>query len=356
MRYRGGNPRRNDALFGESIVGHTENICMTVTGLLVECYRSISSFLLLWIRSEHLLRLFCYNNICGEKPRKVNSNMKRIISLILATVMVVLSLALTSCGGVDPAKDLDNILAEGKLVVGMECAYAPYNWSEPNANDYTVKVENGTYADGFDVQIAKLIADALGVELVIRAIEWDGLIPALEAGEIDMIIAGMSPTEERKLSIAFSDTYFDSNLVMVVKADGTYASADNIQDFSGAKITAQLNTFHYTVIDQINGVNKQTALHDFSALIQSLDSGAIDGYVCEKPGAISAVAANDGFTYVEFAEGNGFTCDPAESSISVGVRQESSLLDAINTAIAALSTADKEAMMDAAIERQPDAE
>jgi putative lysine transport system substrate-binding protein len=206
------------------------------------------------------------------------------------------------------------------------------------------------------VQIAKLIAEALDVDLEIKAIEWDGLIPALEAGEIDMIIAGMSPTEERKLSIAFSDTYFDSNLVMVVKADGAYASADNIQDFNGAKITAQLNTFHYTVIDQINGVNKQTALQDFSALIQSLDSGAIDGYVCEKPGAISAVAANDGFTYVEFAEGNGFTCDPAESSISVGVRQESTLLDAINTAIAALSTADKEAMMDAAIERQPDAE
>ena len=282
--------------------------------------------------------------------------MKRIIALILVTLLTLGCLA--SCSGAAGKNDLDKVKEAGKIVVGMECAYAPYNWTTSQASDTTVPISNsqGSYADGYDVQIAKLIAEALDVDLEIKAIEWDGLIPALEAGEIDMIIAGMSPTEERKLSIAFSDTYFDSNLVMVIKADGAYASADNIQDFNGAKITAQLNTFHYTVIDQINGVNKQTALQDFSALIQSLDSGAIDGYVCEKPGAISAVAANDAFTYVEFAEGNGFTCDPAESSISVGVRQESTLLDAINTAIAALSTADKEAMMDAAIERQPDAE
>ena len=134
-----------------------------------------------------------------------------------------------------------------------------------------------------------------------------------------MIIAGMSPTDERKLSIDFSDTYFDSNLVMVVKKNSQYANADDIQDFSGAKITGQLNTFHYTVIDQISGVQKQTALADFAALIQSLSSGAIDGYVCEKPGAISAVASNDEFTYVEFESGKGFNCDPAESSISVSV-------------------------------------
>ena len=283
--------------------------------------------------------------------------MKRILSLLLATVMVVLSLALTSCGNkLDPSKDLDNILAKGKLVVGMECAYAPYNWSEANANNNTVKVENGTYADGFDVQIAKLIADALGVELVIRAIEWDGLIPALESGEIDMIIAGMSPTEKRKLSIDFSDTYFDSNLVMVVKKDGAYANATSIQDFSGATVTGQLNTFHYDVINQINGVNKFTALQDFAALIQSLESDAIDAYVCEKPGAISAVAANESFAFVEFTKENGFACDPAESSISIGMRKGTSLLTRVNEILAGITTEQREAMMDAAIARQPASE
>ena len=279
--------------------------------------------------------------------------MKRIIALVLAIMTLVASLALTSCGSLDPAADLENIKKEGKIVVGMECAYAPYNWAEPTSNANTVKVSNGTYADGFDVQIAKKIADGLGVELEIMAIEWDGLIPALESGEIDMIIAGMSPTEKRKLSIDFTDTYFDSNLVMVVKKDGAYANADDIQDFSGAKVTGQLNTFHYDVIDQIQGVNKQTALQDFAALIQSLESGAIDAYVCEKPGAISAVEANDAFAYVEFGAENGFSCDPAESSISIGLRKGSSLLSEINAILATIPNSEREAMMDAAIARQP---
>ena len=279
--------------------------------------------------------------------------MKRLLALILT--LVLMTTALASCNTA-PESDLQKIKDAGKIVVGMECAYAPYNWTTATATDTTVAISNGvagTYADGYDVQIAALIAEALGVTLEIKAIEWDGLIPALEAGEIDMIIAGMSPTEERKLSIDFSDTYFESNLVMVVKKDGAYANADDIQDFSGANITGQLNTFHYGVIDQINGVNKSTALADFAALIQSLQSGAIDGYVCEKPGAVSAVASNPDFTYVEFSAENGFECDPAESSISVGIRKDSDLTAKINEALASLTTADKEAMMDAAIERQP---
>ena len=274
--------------------------------------------------------------------------MKRILALILVAVLALT--ALTSCKKLNPKKDLDNVKENGKIVVGMECAYAPYNWTTTTPTDTTVPISNspGSYADGYDVQIAKFIAKELGVQLEIKAIEWDGLIPALESGEIDMIIAGMSPTEERKLSIDFSNTYFDSNLVMVIRKDGAYTGATKLGDFSGAKITGQLNTFHYSVIGQINGVNKQTALPDFAALTQALENGAIDGYVCEKPGAISAAASNENFTYIEFAQGNGFTCDPAESSISVGIR-----LGSINTALAKLSTADKEAMMDAAIGRQP---
>ena len=281
--------------------------------------------------------------------------MKRLFALILAVALMLT--ALTSCKKIDSAQDLENVKEKGQLVVGMECDYAPYNWTTTKASDTTVPISNsaGAYADGYDVQIAKLIAADLGVELVIKTLDWDGLIPALTSGEIDMIIAGMSPTEERKLSIDFSDTYFDSNLVMVVKKDGAYANATSIQDFSGAKITAQLNTFHYSVIPQINGVERGTAAPNFASLIQSLRNDAIDGYVCEKPGAISAIATNDSFTYIEFGAGNGFTCDPAESSISVGLRLGSSLTDAVNSTLAKLATADKEALMDAAIARQPSA-
>lgn len=280
--------------------------------------------------------------------------MKRTLSIILAVVTVLSTLiAFASCSKVDASADLNNVKERGKLVVGMECAYAPYNWTQPDSNEYTVKLPSGAYADGYDVQIAKKIASYLGVELEIQAIEWDGLLPALESGGIDMIIAGMSPTEERKLSIDFSDTYFDSNLVMVVRKDGAYATAASLGDFAGAKITAQQNTFHYTVIEQISGVAKQTALQDFAALMQALSSGAIDGYVCEKPGAVSAVASNPDFAFVEFADGKGFACDPAESSISVGVRKGSSLTAEINKVLEGISKTDREALMDAAIARQP---
>jgi putative lysine transport system substrate-binding protein len=298
--------------------------------------------------------------------------MKRTLCIVLAVLTVLASaFAFASCGGnstdgttaanpesTDNAnavtvEDLAKIKAAGQLVVGMECNYAPYNWSQTTENEYTVKVQDGMYADGYDVQISRKIAEALGVTLVIKPMEWDGLIPALNSGDIDMVIAGMSPTDERKLSIDFSDTYFDSNLVVVCKKDSQYASATSIADFSGAKLVAQQNTFHDTVIEQIDGVKHQSALPDFAALLQAVTSGSVDGYVCEKPGAESAVAANSDLTFVEFAEGNGFECDPADASIAVGIRKGSDLTSEINSVLATLTTADKEALMDAAISRQP---
>ncbi len=282
-------------------------------------------------------------------------NRRNFISLVAVICILFTMFTLVGCPDkTDASSDLEAIKEKGKIIVGMECAYAPYNWTTSTAGEHTVPIANnqGAYADGYDVVIAKAIADGLGVELEIRAIEWGGLIAALEAGEIDLIIAGMSPTEERKLSIDFTDTYFDSELVMVVRKDGAYTSATSIQDFAGAKITGQLNTFHYGVIDQINGVIKGVALEDFGALIMALDGGSIDGYVCEKPGAESAVSANDKFTYIEFAEGEGFVCDPAESSISVGLRKGSNLTSEINRILASLDS-QKEAMMNAAIARQP---
>lgn len=280
--------------------------------------------------------------------------MKKLLTIIVAAMLAVTTLfSLTACGSTGE-KDYDDVKAAGKIVVGMECAYAPYNWAQTSANDYTVKINDTTYADGFDVQIAKKIAEELGVELVIKPIEWDGLIPALNSKDIDLVIAGMSPTAERKESIDFSDIYYDSNLVMVVRKDGAYADKTKISEFSGAKITGQLNTFHYTVIDQMQGVNKTAALADFAALTSSLKSGAIDGYVCERPGAISAVTAYpDDFVMIEFAEGNGFTCNPEESSISVGMRKNSSLREKINAALAKISKEERVSMMDAAISRQP---
>lgn len=239
--------------------------------------------------------------------------------------------------------------------VGMEAGYAPFNWTQMDESNGAVKIEgNAEFAGGYDVEIAKKIAEGLGKELVIVKTEWDGLVPALTSGKIDAIIAGMSPTAERKQTIDFSDNYYKSNLVMVVKKGGKYEGATSIQDFKGAKVTAQLNTFHYTVIDQIEGVDKQPAMDNFPAMRVALESGMIDGYVSERPEAVSAAAANPNFAMVEFKDG--FTTSEDDTAVAVGVQKGSELTSKINEILAGISEEERTSLMDAAIKNQPAAE
>ncbi|MCL1855761.1 MAG: transporter substrate-binding domain-containing protein, partial [Clostridia bacterium] len=226
-------------------------------------------------------------------------------------------------------------LAEGTFRVGMECDYAPFNWTQAEPGDFTVPIEGGAgHADGYDVQIARKIAEGLGLELVIVKTEWDGLPMSVTSGMIDAIIAGMSPTEKRKVTLDFSDDYYTSDLVVVVRKDGPYASAKALADLSGATITGQLNTFHYSVIDQIPNVTIGTAMETFPAMIVALQSGRIDGYVAERPGAEANTMANADLTYVLFEEGQGFEASKDDVSIAVGLKQESPLIADINKILA----------------------
>ena len=301
--------------------------------------------------------------------------MRKKLSLLVVLIFLVLMVG--GCGTKDPASDdvgsngteagdtTANDTASNDtedkalepLKVGMECGYPPFNWTQIDDSNGAVPIEGtAEYAGGYDVEIAKKIADSLGRELVIVKTEWDGLVPAVQSGKIDAIIAGMSPTKERKEKIDFSDNYYKSNLVMVVKKGSAYENATSIQDFSGAKITAQLNTFHYTVIDQINEVKKQTAMDNFPAMRVALEAGAIDGYVSERPEGVSATAANDNFAMVEFAEGSGFEVSDDDVAIAVGVKKNSELTAKVNEVLAGISEDDRIGIMDMAIQNQPAAE
>ena len=238
--------------------------------------------------------------------------MKRIFSIILAAAMLAVSLtALASCGNsVDATKDVENIKKAGGLKVGMECAYTPYNWTQTNADNDAVKIKNADgYANGYDVQTAKKIASSLGVELEIYAYKWDALVPAVESGSLDCIIAGMSPTAERKEKIDFSDNYYVSNLVIIVKEDGAYANAQSLADFKGCSIGAQAATFHADALKQIEGV-KENILEDFTLLYTALTANTIDGYVAEEPTAYSICYEGSGLTFAPLVNNStGFTCD-----------------------------------------------
>jgi putative lysine transport system substrate-binding protein len=271
-----------------------------------------------------------------------------LIIIFLLTVTI-----LTGCGTSGNIKDSKVIANEnGTFKVGLEAGYAPFNWTQMDDSNGGIKID-GTkeFAGGYDVEIAKKIAEGLGKELVIIKTEWDGLVPALTSGKIDAIIAGMSPTDERKETIDFTDNYYKSNLVMVVKKGGKYEDATSIQDFKGAKITGQLNTFHYSVIDQIKDVNKQTAMDNFTAIRVALESGMIDGYVSERPEGISAETANQNFKMIEFKDG--FNTSDDDTAVAVGVAKGSDITEKINKILEGISEEEQTAIMDTVIKNQP---
>lgn len=277
--------------------------------------------------------------------------MRKKLSFFMAislTMILILSGCGTSSGGTGKKE------SEGQetFKVGLEAGYAPFNWTQKDDSNGGVKIDGSSeFAGGYDVEIAKKIADGLGKKLVIVKTEWDGLVPALTSGKIDAIIAGMSPTAERKKTIDFSDIYYKSNLVMVVKKGGKYDGAASIQDFKGAKITAQLNTFHYSVIDQIEGVKKQPAMDNFPAMRVALESGVIDGYVSERPEGVSAESANENYKMIEFTDG--FETSDDDTAIAVGVKKGSKLTDEINKILSGISEDERASIMDNAIKNQP---
>lgn len=267
---------------------------------------------------------------------------------IVLSIVLMLAMMFTACGSSDKS-------SEDVFRVGMEAGYPPFNWTQIDDSNGAVPIkDNAEYAGGFDVEIAKKIAEGLGKELVIVKTEWDGLVPALTSGKIDAIIGGMSPTAERKETIDFSDNYYKSDLIMVVKKGGDYENASKLSDFSGAKITAQLNTFHYTVIDQIKGVKKEPAMDNFTAMRVALESGMIDGYVSERPEGVSATSANENFAMVEFSDG--FKTSDEDTAIAVGVAKGSELTDKINEILSGISEEEQQSLMNAAIKNQPAAQ
>ena len=289
----------------------------------------------------------------------MKTKMKKVLAAALVGAMAI---GMFGCGsGSNANTNEQDGQAEAEnsnqLRIGMECGYAPFNWTQQDDSNGAVAIEGGGgYANGYDVQIAKKVAEGLGKELVIVKTEWDGLVPAVQSGVIDGIIAGMSPTAERKESIDFSDNYYVSDLVIVVRADGPYADATSLEDFAGAKITGQLNTFHDTVIDQIEGVEHVTAMPDFPSMRVALESGIIDGYVSERPEGISASAANSNFAYVGFDLENGFEYNVDDAAIAMGIKKGSDLTAQVNEVLAGISQEERDQLMEDAILNQPTAE
>ena len=270
--------------------------------------------------------------------------MKKLLCTLLALLMV--------CGCSNGNKNNDT--NDNTFVVGMECNYAPFNWTDASSNDMNHPETNGNYCDGYDVQMAKKIAEGLNKDLVIMKLDWDALQPALSEGAIDAIIAGMTATPERAENAEFTTPYYQSEMVMIVLKDGPLANATSLADFSGHKVLGQMNTMYDTVIDQIPNVVHLTPLENYSYMIASLLNGDAEALTAETPVGQGAVFAHPEFSLVTFEDGKGFNIDMSETSVSIGVQKGNmELLNQIQNVLNTISEADRIQMMKDATNRQP---
>ena len=240
------------------------------------------------------------------------------------------------------------------LRVGMECNYAPFNWSTTKEGEYTQPISSADYCDGSDVVVAKNLADKIGKKVEIVKLDWDNLILSLSNNQIDAVIAGMTATDERKQQVNFTDPYYVSEEVLIVKKDSQYTSATGLEDFKGATVQGQMNTIYDEVIDQIPGVNHMPAAETFPAAIQALQAGSVDAVTSELPVANGVISANPDLAVVRFAEGKGFKAD---TSVSIAVRKnDDELLNALQDALKTIDTDTRNTWMEEAVNRQPASE
>lgn len=263
-------------------------------------------------------------------------------------IMVVAVLGLAGC---TTGQKNDNT-----FVIGSDCGYAPYSWtttSEQKSDDAVlIEGSNVAYCDGYDIKIATQIAKQLNKELVVKKISFEGLIPALQANEIDVILSAMSPTQEREQVIGFTAPYYvaDEIQAIMVKKDSPLAAAKSLADFDGTKISAQLGTLQMDLLVQILNVVDTTSLETYGDLIQALKSNAIDGYVVDSVAGGAQLATNDDFVLVVF-EKDGFVLTEEQTTVSIGLKKDNTeLKEMINTVLNSISQAERKALMEKTIE------
>lgn len=248
------------------------------------------------------------------------------------------------------------VAAEKKVFrVGMECASAPYNWSQPDPGEGTVQIAGSSeYAYGYDIIIAQKLADAMGVELEVHKIEWEGLPPAVVSGKIDAAMSAMSITEQRKLTVDFTLPYYYANVVGVVRRNSPQAKATCVADLRGSKATSQINTIWYDKVDQIPDVKKLPPLADFPSLFVALKSGKCDVVIVDEPCAMGGEYANPELMMLDLPADKGFKASREDVEIGIAVQKgNTELVEAMNKVLGKMTDADFKAIMEEAIKRQP---
>ena len=274
--------------------------------------------------------------------------MKKIIALLLVLLMAVAS---SACADAIPG------LEDGVLTVAMECAYAPYNWAQPDDSNGAVPIKDSQlFAKGYDVMTAKAICEANGWQLEILQLDWDSLIPAVQSGICDAVIAGQSMTSERMEAVDFAGPYLYASIVCLAKKDSKFAEAKGISDLAGGSCTSQSGTIWYdSCLPQINGAQIGMPAESAPAMLMAVESGTVDFVCTDMPTAQGALIAYPDLVLLDFS-GSGDDFQVSEEEINIGIsvmKGNTALKDAINSYLGDKTAEDFNALMQEAIKVQP---
>ena len=291
---------------------------------------------------------------------------KKIAAVIMAILMM--GSLMTACGSssdsssaggetktVKASEDSNSVLKTGVLRVGMECGYAPYNWTQNTDENGAVKIhDTNNYAYGYDVMMAKALAEKLGWEVDVYKIDWDSLPVALQSGKIDCVIAGQSITAEREKTVDFTKPYYYASIVGLVKQDSKYADATRVADLNGVTASSQINTVWYDkMLPQIKEATIKPAFESVPNMLVALESGAIDFVCTDRPTAMAACISYSDLKMLEFPDGE-FKASDEDINIGISVQEgNKELVDKLNSALADLTEDDFNTMMEEAISVQP---
>ncbi|MCK9170300.1 MAG: transporter substrate-binding domain-containing protein [Treponema sp.] len=252
---------------------------------------------------------------------------------------------------------------KGKLRVGMECAYAPFNWTQSSkdvkADGWQAVPIYGTpdYAFGYDIMFSKMLADEMGLELEVHKVQWSSIVLGLKSGDYDVIIAGMIYTKDRDKTLDFTRAYYNRDNVMVIKKGSSLASATTLADFKGCKATTQINTAWSAYVEEIPDVTIIPYPETTAEVVMQVAMGSADCAVLDYPTGYSATLSNPDVSIVRFVQGKGFVTPPdCSEAVSVAVDEGNTVLkDAVGKAMDAISwdQAKMNKYMDLAITTQP---
>lgn len=298
---------------------------------------------------------------------------KRMLCMAVTAGMMTMSLAGCGSSGEAASSGSAGSTAEGAaaaetetkvLRVGMECAYAPFNWTQvgeevPDGSKAVPIYGSSDYAYGYDVMVAQKLADQMGMSLEVHKVEWDSIGLSPDAKEYDCIIAGMGMTKEREASYSFTEPYYYCDNCLVVKKGSEYENVKGLSEFAGKNVTVttQLGAGWVPLLEQIPDATLGASYETTAEVFMAISNNVADVALIDIPTAESALLTNTDLKIIVPDPSDAFEGDKEMTNVCIATRKDDTALrDELQKAMDAVGWNDKAKMdelMKKAVESQP---